>query len=86
MEHGLIEAQPGCRRQVGRIFGLRAEWTLCLEAAPLTEGRLLRRYLFRDGDLVRHLEGFGLRCTYQGDIRTGRDALELDNYGAAIAS
>ena len=27
------------------------------------------------GDLVRHLEGFGLRCVYAGDIRTGQDAL-----------
>ena len=38
-----------------------------------------------DGALVRHLEGFGLRCAYQGDIRTGQDALELDHYGAADA-
>ena len=28
-----------------------------------------------NGDLVRHLESFGLRCVYQGDIRTGQDAL-----------
>jgi hypothetical protein len=26
-----------------------------------------------EGALVRHLESFGLRCVYQGDIRTGRD-------------
>jgi hypothetical protein len=38
-----------------------------------------------EGDLVRHLESYGLRCTYQGDIRTGQDALELDHYGAADA-
>ena len=38
-----------------------------------------------DGDLVRHLEGFGLRCTYSGDIRTGQDALERDHYGAIDA-
>jgi len=38
-----------------------------------------------DGALVRHLEGFGLRCAYQGDIRTGQDALELNHYGAADA-
>jgi hypothetical protein len=36
-----------------------------------------------DGALVRHLEGFGLRCVYAGDIRTGQDALERDDYGAA---
>ena len=35
-----------------------------------------------DGALVRHLESFGLRCVYAGDIATGQDALALDNYGA----
>jgi hypothetical protein len=35
-----------------------------------------------EGDLVRHLEGFGLRCAYAGDISSGRDALERDYYGA----
>jgi hypothetical protein len=34
-----------------------------------------------DGALVRHLESFGLRCVYTGDIRDGQDALALDNYG-----
>ena len=38
-----------------------------------------------DGDLVRHLEEFGLRCVYAGDIRSGQDALALDHYGAADA-
>ena len=38
-----------------------------------------------DGDLARHLESFGLRCVYAGDIRTGQNALELDSYGAADA-
>ena len=38
-----------------------------------------------DGDLVRHLESFGLRCVYAGDIRTGQDALALDHYGATDA-
>jgi hypothetical protein len=36
-----------------------------------------------DGALVRHLESFGLRCVYAGDIRTGQDALELEDYGGA---
>ena len=36
-----------------------------------------------DGALVRHLESFGLRCVYAGDIRSGQDALERDDYGAA---
>jgi hypothetical protein len=31
-----------------------------------------------DGALVRHLESFGLRCVYSGDIRTGQDALALN--------
>ena len=38
-----------------------------------------------DGALVRHLESFGLRCVYAGDIRTGQDALALDHYSAADA-
>jgi hypothetical protein len=33
------------------------------------------------GDLVRHLEFFGLRCLYRGDITTGEDALAHDSYG-----
>ena len=33
------------------------------------------------GDLVRHLEEFGLSCVYAGDIRNGQDALAIDNYG-----
>jgi hypothetical protein len=36
-----------------------------------------------DGQLVRHLESFGLRCVYAGDIATGQDALALDHYGGA---
>ena len=32
-----------------------------------------------DGALVRHLESFGLRCVYAGDIATGQDALALDS-------
>ena len=38
-----------------------------------------------DGALVGHLESFGLRCVYSGDIRTGQDALTLGQYGAADA-
>lgn len=29
------------------------------------------------GDLVNHLEGFGLKCVAQGDIKHGEDALKL---------
>src|SRR6478672_4825201 len=38
-----------------------------------------------DGALVRHLESFGLRCVYAGDIATGQDALALDTFGDADA-
>jgi hypothetical protein len=38
-----------------------------------------------DGDLVRHLESFGSHCNWQGDIRTGQDALAVDSHGAADA-
>jgi hypothetical protein len=36
-----------------------------------------------DGTLVRHLESFGLRCIYAGDICTGQDALARGDYGGA---
>jgi hypothetical protein len=35
---------------------------------------------------VRHLESFGLRCVYEGDIATGQDALALDQYAGAQVS
>jgi hypothetical protein len=38
-----------------------------------------------DGALVRHLESFGFRCVYQGDIADGRDALAVTDFGAADA-
>lgn len=34
-----------------------------------------------DGLLIRDLERCGLYCTYRGDIVTGQDALETDDYG-----
>ena len=36
-----------------------------------------------DGDLVRHIECFGLRCVHSGDIRDGQDALGRNDYGGA---
>jgi hypothetical protein len=33
------------------------------------------------GDLVKHLESFGLACIYIGDKSTGQDALNYDSYG-----
>ena len=36
-----------------------------------------------DGALVRHLESFGLRCVYSGDISGGQDALAVDSFGRA---
>jgi len=38
-----------------------------------------------DGALVNHLEGFGLRCVYAGDIASGHDALALASYGEVDA-
>lgn len=37
------------------------------------------------GDLVRHLESFGLRCGYQGDMHKGRNALARTSYGRTEA-
>jgi hypothetical protein len=37
-----------------------------------------------DGALVRHLETFGMKCGYAGEITRGRDALSATNYGEAI--
>ena len=34
-----------------------------------------------DGALVRHLESFGLRCVYAGDIADGQDALAITDFG-----
>jgi hypothetical protein len=34
-----------------------------------------------DGALVRHLESFGLRCVYAGDLAAGQDAITIDDYG-----
>jgi hypothetical protein len=38
-----------------------------------------------DGALVNHLESFGLRCAYAGDIASGHDALTLASYGEVDA-
>ncbi len=37
-----------------------------------------------DGDLVRHFEAHGLQCLYQGDIRTGQDALSVESFPAPV--
>jgi len=36
-----------------------------------------------EGDLVRHLEEFGLACVYSGDICSGQDAFALSHYSGA---
>jgi hypothetical protein len=36
-----------------------------------------------DGALVRHLESFGLRCVYAGDMSSGQGAFALDRPGRA---
>jgi hypothetical protein len=33
-----------------------------------------------EGDLVRHLESFGLTCVYQGDMYKGANALGIERY------
>src|SRR5262249_2826273 len=38
------------------------------------------------GDLIAHLESFGLRCVHSGDITTGQDALAVNDYAAVDAS
>lgn len=38
------------------------------------------------GDLVRHLESFRLRCVYAGDIATGQDALDVPSFPAPVIS
>ena len=37
-----------------------------------------------DGDLVRHLELFGLRCVYAGDILTGQDLLAIERFDVPV--
>jgi hypothetical protein len=39
-----------------------------------------------DGDLIRHLESFGFRCVYSGDISTGQDAFACDHFDASIVT
>jgi hypothetical protein len=36
-----------------------------------------------DGALVRHLESFGLRCVYQGDIEDGQDVFACTSFNGA---
>lgn len=38
-----------------------------------------------DGDLVRHLEGYGLECVYESDLKHGVDALNVNYFGAVDA-
>jgi hypothetical protein len=61
-------------------------WAAVVPLIPYLRGiRSFAEPCAGDGALVRHLEGFGLRCVYAGDIRSGQDALALDHYGAADA-
>ena len=39
-----------------------------------------RRACCGEGDLIRHLELFGLNCVHSGDIRFGQDALAVKHY------
>ena len=56
-----------------------ADSVSCAASGPLPNRVLATAHL------VRHLEEFGLRCVYAGDIRNGQDALALDDYGEADA-
>ena len=61
--------------------------TPCAAVLPLIpwlrEVRTFAEPCCGDGALVRHLESFGLRCVYAGDITTGQDALACNQYGGA---
>lgn len=37
-----------------------------------------------DGALIQHLESFGLKCGYRGDIVTGQDALLVERFDAPV--
>jgi hypothetical protein len=37
-----------------------------------------------DGDLIRHLHLFGLRCEYSGDVNSGQDVFARKHFGATI--
>lgn len=37
-----------------------------------------------EGHLVRHIESFGLRCVYAGDILDGGDALAIEHFPAPV--
>jgi hypothetical protein len=36
------------------------------------------------GDLVRHLESFGLICSYAGDIASGQDAITIPTFDSPV--
>ena len=48
---------------------------------PFVEGKRFAEPCCGEGHLVRHLESYGLRCVYQGDMHKGRNALARDSYG-----
>lgn len=59
-------------------------WAAVVPLIPYLRGiRSFAEPCSGDGALVRHLESFGMRCAYSGDISTGQDALALDDFGAA---
>jgi hypothetical protein len=58
---------------------------IALDHGPRNQGRASERSFAEpccgDYALVRHLESFGLRCAYAGDIATGQDALSRSSFG-----
>ena len=62
-------------------------WAAVVPLIPYLRGiRTFAEPCAGDGRLVRHLESFGLRCVWRGDIRTGQDALASNHYGGADAN
>ena len=61
-------------------------WAAMLLLRPYLDGiKTFAEPCCGEGDLVRHLEGFGLSCVYSGDISTGQDAFALKHYNGADA-
>jgi hypothetical protein len=61
-------------------------WSAVVPLIPFLRGiRSFAEPCAGDRALVRHLQSFGLRCVYSGDISTGQDAFAVDSYGAADA-
>src|SRR3982751_278794 len=73
VEHNMVKRSNFERREADFYPTPRAA---VLPLIPYLRGiRTFAEPCCGDGALVRHLESFGLRCVYAGDIRSGQDAL-----------